>query len=162
MLAIAVFPLIWMGGTVTTYDAGMAVPDWPTTYSYWFYPVHLWLAVWDVFLEHGHRLLAQLVGILAILLAVAIWRGGRPQVDAVGRRGDRRGVVAQGTLGGIRVWAGGHSILGVGQRPPVGPIHGCMAPLYFGLCTAAVAWTSRQWRRPSRIVVSATNGPVHR
>ena len=48
-LAIVVFPLIWMGGTVTTYEAGMAVRDWPTTFSYWFYPFELWLAVWDVF-----------------------------------------------------------------------------------------------------------------
>jgi heme a synthase len=137
-LVIVVFPLIWMGGTVTTCEAGMAVPDWPTTYSYWFYPVKLWLAVWDVFLEHGHRLLAQLAGILAILLAAALWR-----LD------DRRwmrwiglallvGVILQGVLGGLRVL--------VDDRV-LARIHGCTAPLYFGLCAAAVAWTSRAWRQ---------------
>ena len=26
-----IWPLIWVGGLVTTYDAGMAVPDWPGT-----------------------------------------------------------------------------------------------------------------------------------
>ena len=34
LLVCVVFPLIWVGGLVTTYDAGMAVPDWPTTYGY--------------------------------------------------------------------------------------------------------------------------------
>lgn len=148
LLAIVVFPLIWMGGTVTTYDAGMAVPDWPTTYSSWFYPIHLWLAVWDVFLEHGHRLLAQLAGVLAILLAIAIWRTD-----------DRKwmrwlgvlivvGVVAQGTLGGIRVWAGAQQGLWAwGNDRLLARIHGCIAPLYFGLCAAVVAWTSRPWRQ---------------
>ena len=136
-LLLCVFPLIWMGGTVTTYDAGMAVPDWPTTYSYWFYPVKLWLAVWDVFLEHGHRLLAQLAGLLAIALAVALWR-----LD------DRRwmrwtggavlaGVILQGVLGGLRVLVDDRLLARV---------HGCTAPLFFGLCVAVAAWTSRAWR----------------
>jgi heme o synthase len=147
MLAIAVFPLIWMGGTVTTYDAGMAVPDWPTTYSSWFYPVHLWLAVWDVFLEHGHRLLAQLVGIIAILLAVVIWRTDDRKWMRWVAAAIVVGVVAQGTLGGIRVWAGAQQGFWAWANDRLlARIHGCIAPLYFGLCAAVVAWTSRQWR----------------
>lgn len=31
VLTISAFPLIWVGGLVTTYGAGMAVPDWPGT-----------------------------------------------------------------------------------------------------------------------------------
>lgn len=136
-LALTIFPLVWMGGTVTTYDAGMAVPDWPTTYSYWFYPVKLWLAVWDVFLEHGHRLLGQLAGLLAIALAVALWR-----LDE--RRWMRWigvaivvGVIAQGTLGGLRVLIDDRLLARV---------HGCTASLYFALCAATVVWTSQAWR----------------
>ena len=137
-LAITVFPLIWMGGTVTTYDAGMAVPDWPTTYDYWFYPIKLWLAVWDVFLEHGHRLMAQLAGILAILLAVALWRlDDRKWMRWVGVA-IVLGVIAQGVLGGLRVWA---------DDRVLARIHGCTAPLYFALCAAVVIWTSRTWRQ---------------
>ena len=34
VLVCLVWPLIWVGGLVTTYDAGMAVPDWPGTYGY--------------------------------------------------------------------------------------------------------------------------------
>lgn len=136
-LLLCVFPLIWMGGTVTTYDAGMAVPDWPTTYSYWFYPVKLWLAVWDVFLEHGHRLLAQLAGLLAIALAIALWRlDERRWMRWVGAA-VLVGVILQGVLGGLRVLIDDRLLARV---------HGCTAPLFFGLCVAVAAWTSRAWR----------------
>ena len=63
-LACATFPLIWVGGLVTTYDAGMAVPDWPGTYGYnlLLYPWQTWIAgPWDLFIEHGHRLLGAAV-----------------------------------------------------------------------------------------------------
>ena len=29
LLACTTFPLLWVGGLITTTDAGMAVPDWP-------------------------------------------------------------------------------------------------------------------------------------
>ena len=62
--------LIWVGGLVTTYEAGMAVPDWPSTYGYnlFLYPWQTWLpGPWDLFIEHGHRLLGATVGLLTIL-----------------------------------------------------------------------------------------------
>ena len=40
-LRCVTFPLIWVGGLVTTYDAGMAVPDWPGTYGYNLFAVSL-------------------------------------------------------------------------------------------------------------------------
>ena len=66
-----VWPLIWVGGLVTTYDAGMAVPDWPGTYGYnlFLYPLDTWLlGPFDLFIEHGHRLLGAFVGFVAILI----------------------------------------------------------------------------------------------
>ncbi len=74
-LACATFPLIWAGGLVTTYDAGMAVPDWPSTFGYnlFLYPWTTWFfGPWDLFIEHGHRLLGALVGLL-IYGDVLIW-----------------------------------------------------------------------------------------
>ncbi|MDD4270665.1 MAG: hypothetical protein PHN77_20770 [Thermoguttaceae bacterium] len=105
VLACAVFPLIWMGGLVTTYSAGMAVPDWPSTYGYnlFLYPLASWLEVWDVFLEHGHRLLGAAVGLSTVWLAILLWRRDSRRlirwlgVIALG------GVCLQGTLGGLRV-----------------------------------------------------------
>jgi cytochrome c oxidase assembly protein subunit 15 len=137
-LACAVFPLVWMGGLVTSYDAGMAVPDWPTTFGHWFYPLQQWLwKVNDLFLEHGHRTIAQAVGLLAIALAVAIWRrDGRKWMRwmallVVG------GVILQGTLGGLRVLFDARGLAA---------LHGCTAPLFFALCGSIVVLTSDRWQ----------------
>src|SRR6186997_3734563 len=82
VLACATFPLVWVGGLVTTTDAGMAVPDWPNTYGYnlFLYPWQSWLAgPWDLFIEHGHRLLGMTAGLLAIaLLATTAMVDRRP------------------------------------------------------------------------------------
>src|SRR2546430_12262581 len=75
-LALATFPLIWVGGLVTTYDAGMAVPDWPGTYGYNLlrYPWQTWLAgPWDLFIEHGHRLLGATAGGLSTALVLVVF-----------------------------------------------------------------------------------------
>ena len=64
VICCATLPLIFIGGLVTTTDAGMAVPDWPNTYGYnlFLYPWTTWFAgPWDLFVEHGHRLLAALL-----------------------------------------------------------------------------------------------------
>src|SRR5262245_9405091 len=77
LLVCATFPLIWCGGLVTTYDAGMAVKDWPNTYGYnlFLYPWQTWIfGPWDLFIEHGHRLLGALVGLLAIGLTISVFR----------------------------------------------------------------------------------------
>jgi cytochrome c oxidase assembly protein subunit 15 len=105
VLAGTTFPLIWMGGLVTSYSAGMAVPDWPNTFGYnlFLYPIESWMKVWDVFLEHGHRLLGSAVGLATIALAYLLWRQDT-------RRGmwwlagiAFAGVCLQGVLGGLRV-----------------------------------------------------------
>jgi cytochrome c oxidase assembly protein subunit 15 len=49
--------LIMAGGIVTSTGAGLAVPDWPTTFGY-----NLFLFPWSrmvcgVLIEHAHRLL---------------------------------------------------------------------------------------------------------
>src|SRR3954468_18214086 len=75
-LALVTFPLIWVGGLVTTYDAGMAVPDWPGTYGYnlLLYPWTTWIAgPFDLFIEHGHRLLGASAGLLTIAFVIAVF-----------------------------------------------------------------------------------------
>ena len=75
LLTVLTFPLIWVGGLVTTTDAGMAVPDWPNTYGYnmLLYPWESWLlGPWDLFIEHGHRLLGALVGMVTIALMLSL------------------------------------------------------------------------------------------
>jgi cytochrome c oxidase assembly protein subunit 15 len=137
-LALATFPLIWIGGLVTTYDAGMAVPDWPQTYGYWFYyPIRYWLAARDIFLEHSHRMIGTVVGLLTIALALALWRMDRRRWVRWLGLAALLGVCAQGTLGGLRVRM--NEVL-------LADIHGCVAPLFFALTTALVAITSVAWQ----------------
>src|SRR3954470_18775586 len=73
-LALVTLPLIGVGGLVTTYDAGMAVPDWPGTYgrNLLLFPFSKWVAgPFDLFIEHGHRLLGATAGVIAIGLVVS-------------------------------------------------------------------------------------------
>lgn len=60
--ALATLGLIGLGGLVTSHGAGMAVPDWPTTYGYnmFLFPVSQWVG--GIFYEHTHRLWASVVG----------------------------------------------------------------------------------------------------
>src|SRR5258708_9766217 len=76
LLACATAVLLWVGGMVTSMKAGMAVPDWPSTYGYnlFLYPWQTWVyGPWDLFVEHGHRLFASLVGLLTIALMISVW-----------------------------------------------------------------------------------------
>jgi cytochrome c oxidase assembly protein subunit 15 len=79
-LACATFPLLWVGGLVTTTDSGMAVPDWPNTYGYnlFLYPWKSWITgPWALFLEHSHRLIGATVGMITISLVHRRGPGGR-------------------------------------------------------------------------------------
>jgi len=139
ILACATFPLIWVGGLVTTYDAGMSVPDWPTTYGYnmFLYPVSTWLsAPWDLFIEHGHRLLGSLVGILTIAVNVAIWKcDNRRWMRWVGLAALML-VVSQGVLGGMRVRL---------SSTDFARAHGVTGPLFFATTIVLCVLTSKYW-----------------
>lgn len=58
--------LIWWGAAVTTEKVGMAVPGWPLMFGQ--INPEGWWKVWAYFLEHGHRLIASLVGTLTLIL----------------------------------------------------------------------------------------------
>lgn len=137
-----VWPLIWVGGLVTTYDAGMAVPDWPGTYGYnlFLYPYKTWLlGPFDLFIEHGHRLLGAVVGVVAIaIVIVAYLREPRRWVFLLSL-GLLAAVILQGVLGGMRVVLGDRTLA---------MVHGCVGPAFFALCVGAAVVTSRTWWRP--------------
>ncbi|NMC21693.1 MAG: cytochrome oxidase assembly protein [Thermogutta sp.] len=148
-LMATVFPLIWMGGLVTTYNAGMAVPDWPSTYGYLFmYPLESWLKTWDVFLEHGHRLIGMTAGFLTIALLWSLWvHDRRPWMRKLGIAA-LLGVSLQGTLGGLRV---------VGREILLANVHGCVAPLFFAFTVSLTVLTSPRWRREEKSRESEPN-----
>ncbi len=141
-LVCVVFPLIWVGGLVTTYDAGMAVPDWPGTYGYNLlaYPWTTWLAgPFDLFIEHGHRLLGATAGLIAIGLVVATFANDRRFSTRMLAFGALVLVILQGALGGARV------LLDARQ---VALIHGCVGPLFFAYSACVAASFAPQFRLP--------------
>jgi heme a synthase len=139
VVAVAIFPLIWIGGLVTTQDAGMAVPDWPNTngYNMFAYPLSAWIyGPFDLFIEHGHRLLASFVGLLAIGLCVVVWQR-EPRAWVRTLCGLLLAfIILQGVLGGFRVLFDARTLA---------MIHGCSGPLVFALATAIAVVTSPWW-----------------
>ncbi|PWU13986.1 MAG: hypothetical protein C5B50_18135 [Verrucomicrobia bacterium] len=75
LTALAALVLIGLGGLVTSKEAGLAVPDWPTSFGYnmFFLPISKWVG--GIFYEHTHRLVASGVGLMTTILA--LWLYGR-------------------------------------------------------------------------------------
>ena len=69
------FILIGMGGLVTSREAGLTVPDWPTSFGYnmFLLPLDQWLDKFGIFEEHAHRLMASLVGLFTAGIAIWMW-----------------------------------------------------------------------------------------
>jgi len=140
MLVATTALLLCFGALVTTYDAAMAVPDWPATFGHnmFLYPLGDWFwGPWDLFLEHGHRLLGAAVGMLSLLLAAIVFRRqGSPAlrwlvIAAVVL------VVVQGALGGLRV---------ILDDKTVAKVHACTGPLFFAVATAIAVLAGRRGR----------------
>ena len=140
LLCCATFPLIWVGGLVTTYDAGMAVPDWPSTYGYNMleYPISTWISgPFDLFVEHGHRLLGAFTGMLTIALVVVTWRCDQRPFVRWFSVACLVAVIVQGLIGGARV---------IANEVLLARLHGCTGPLFFCMTLAMTFFTSRRYR----------------
>jgi len=101
LLACAVVGLIAAGANVTSKDAGLSVPDWPTSYGGINPP--RWYEIETVRAEHGHRLYAGTVALATLGLAIALQR--REPRRWVRRLGWAAfgAVIAQALLGGLTV-----------------------------------------------------------
>jgi cytochrome c oxidase assembly protein subunit 15 len=146
LTAGATLLLIGLGGLVTSKEAGMAVPDWPTTYGYnmFLFPFHLWTG--GIFYEHTHRLLASLVGLLTATLAVWLWlREPRRWLRWLGIAAFIA-VVLQGVLGGLRVTL---------FKDQIGIFHATLAQAFFVLTALIALFASGQGDR----LLSLRNDP---
>jgi cytochrome c oxidase assembly protein subunit 15 len=130
--------LLCFGALVTTFDAAMAVPDWPGTYGHnmFLFPAAEWLnGPFDLFLEHGHRLLGATAGLVSLALAaVAFWQERRRLVRWLVVAAVVL-VVVQGLLGGARVLLDDRT---------VAKVHACTGPLFFAVAVAIATVTARR------------------
>lgn len=135
--ACATFPLLFIGGLVTSKGAGLAVPDWPTTFGYNMFLYPWSKMVGNIFYEHGHRLVASAVGMLTIALALSLWFQERRNwlrwlgVAALGF------VIVQGVIGGLRVVLLEHTLA---------IVHAAAAQAFFALTVSLALFTSTEWR----------------
>lgn len=153
MTAAATFPLLFVGGLVTSMGAGLAVPDWPTTFGYNMFTYPWSRMVGGIFYEHSHRLFGSAVGFLTILLAVSLWRlDARPWLRKLGVVALVT-VIVQGMLGGLRV---------VLLQQTLAIIHGCFAQAFFALAASIALFTSREWSEQVERKSSSDAGRIQR
>ena len=110
------------------------MPDWPTSFGSWYKIPKL---VGGVKFEHTHRMIAQVAGVLTIILAIWTWRVEKRRwlrflgLAALGT------VVAQGVLGGMTV---------LFYLPPViSSAHAALAQTFFCITVAMALFTGRKW-----------------
>lgn len=140
LTAMATLLLVCSGGMVTSKNAGLAVPDWPTTFGYnmFLFPISKWIG--GILFEHTHRLIASTVGILTIILAVWLWRS-EDRTGSVGLRNFGLiavgAVILQGILGGLRVTM---------LKDEIGILHALLAQAFLGLLVFIALVTTDFWR----------------
>lgn len=130
--------LLGWGAFVTSINAGMAVPDWPTSFDSYdpFNPWPEWWTITPVLAEHGHRLLGALTGILTVILTVWTWKAdSRPWMRRLGIV-VLAFVILQGVLGGMRV---------VYNSLDLAVVHALLAQIYFSLLVAMILFVSPMW-----------------
>jgi cytochrome c oxidase assembly protein subunit 15 len=147
VLSCCIFLLIIAGALVTSEDAGLSVPDWPTSFGsiYKIPPM-----VGGVKFEHTHRMIAEGVGLLTILFCIAAFRVDRRKwlrnlsLAAIGT------VVLQGMLGGLTVlfflpWY-------------VSSAHAGLAQTFFAIAVLMALYTGQSWTEspPSQLLDEGT------
>ncbi len=131
--------LMAWGAFVTSIDAGLAVPDWPTSFNS-MDPFNPWPGWWDIIplrAEHGHRLMGALVGLLTAILMVWTLVAERRRWVRLLAVGAFVLVVVQGVLGGLRV---------VWTSLDLAVVHACVAQIFFSLIAAMTLFNSKSWQ----------------
>ncbi len=136
--------LVVIGGAVTTYREGMAVPDWPATFqeNMWTYSLREMLEQGKgVTLEHVHRLWASALGLVAftVMLTTYVHRSRRALKAMAWATGGA--IALQAVIGGTRV-------LEVSQN--LAFLHGVIAQAVFATIAVLAVMSSRTWQRMER------------
>jgi len=122
------------GASVTSNDAGLSVPDWPTSFGYLIKVPHL---VGGIRFEWSHRMVAG--SLVVLTLGIAIWtllveRRSWLRKLALAALGT---VIAQAILGGMTVL--------FLQPPAVSTAHAVLAHTFFCIAVAIALFTGQKW-----------------
>jgi heme a synthase len=148
LLAWATFLLIVAGALVTSNDAGLSVPDWPTSFGSLY---RLPPMVGGVKYEHTHRMIAEFIGLLIIVMAVWTQRvESRKWMRVLGWSALGL-VIGQGVLGGITVlhflpWS-------------ISTAHATLGQTIFCIVVAMALFTSRGWLQDCERIVERDTWP---
>ena len=140
--------LIFAGALVKSHEVGLSVPDWPTTYGKQMFAYPISEMVGGIFYEHGHRMVATIVGFFTMVQAIWLGFSQEPQwlkkigFFALGM------VILQGLFGGITVL--------FFLPPPVSIIHGILAQTFF-MTTIVLAY-GLSIERSKRTEISRSSG----
>jgi cytochrome c oxidase assembly protein subunit 15 len=135
LTAFCTLMLVTAGGLVTSTGSSLAVPDWPLSFGQVFPRME-----GGVLYEHGHRMVATLVGLLVIALMVWVLRKERRAGVRLLALSAFLAVVIQGVLGGITV------LMRLPLAVSVG--HACLGQIFFCLTVSLALVTSRSWMAP--------------
>jgi len=131
--ACATFVLIIAGALVTSNDAGLSIPDWPTSFGSFTVPP----LRGGIRYEWSHRAIAGSIIVLTVSIAVWTWWVERRRwmkwlsLAALGT------VLAQAILGGLTVL--------LLQPPWVSSAHAAVGQTFFCIAVVIALFTGRRW-----------------
>ena len=132
--ACATLLLIVAGALVTSNDAGLSVPDWPTSFGSLYKIPRM---VGGVRFEHTHRMIAEFIGLLTIIVALWTWRADRRRWMKYLAWAALATVIAQGILGGLTVL--------FFLPPAISTAHAAIAQTFFCIAVCIAVFTGQQW-----------------
>jgi cytochrome c oxidase assembly protein subunit 15 len=148
LAASCVFLLVIAGALVTSNEAGLSVPDWPTSFGsiYRIPPL-----VGGVKFEHGHRMLAEFIGLLTIVVAVWTQKVDQRRWMRILGWSALGTVIAQGVLGGLTV---------LFYLPPaISTAHATLAQTFFCIMVSIAFFTSKSWVESPVMVIAPDTRP---
>lgn len=132
--ACATFILIIAGALVTSNDAGLSVPDWPTSYGHVF-RLPPWIG--GIRYEHSHRVIAGFTAICTTVIAFWILFLDRRRWMKLLAFGALGVIIFQAILGGITVR---HFL-----PPAISTAHAAVAQTFFCIAVLIAVFTGRKW-----------------
>ncbi len=144
---LATVPLVFFGGTVTTLKAGLAIDGWLILepgrgdHFLWFYPIEKWFRDTGTFVEHTHRQIGSLVGLLAIATVVVTFACDRRRVARALAAFALLAIVVQGVLGGLRV---------LERSTDLAFLHGSLGQAVFALLGSLAIVLAPAWQSADR------------